>query len=146
MGWRIASRNTDACLKIWGALGISLHHISQYEPAYRAAAKAAFGLDDSYPSLLAVSKGSPAAASGIQPNDRLRAVNGVDLAGNSRGQKSAASYDAVSSAMAALEAIKLITGAGEPLAGRLLLYDGLSATSRTVTVTPDPTCPVCARP
>jgi molybdopterin/thiamine biosynthesis adenylyltransferase len=49
-------------------------------------------------------------------------------------------------AMAALEAIKLITGAGEPLAGRLLLYDGLSATSRTVTVTPDPTCPVCARP
>jgi molybdopterin/thiamine biosynthesis adenylyltransferase len=27
----------------------------------------------------------------------------------------------------AMEAIKLITGAGEPLAGRLLLYDGRSA-------------------
>jgi molybdopterin/thiamine biosynthesis adenylyltransferase len=48
-------------------------------------------------------------------------------------------------AMAALEAVKLITGAGEPLAGRLLLYDGLSATARTVTVTADPTCPVCAQ-
>jgi len=48
--------------------------------------------------------------------------------------------------MAALEAIKLITGAGEPLIGRLLLYDGLSATSRTVTLTADPACPVCARP
>ncbi|ADK99332.1 HesA/MoeB/ThiF family protein [Brevundimonas subvibrioides] len=47
-------------------------------------------------------------------------------------------------AMAALEAIKLITGAGEPLTGRLLLYDGLSATSRTVTVTADPACPVCS--
>jgi molybdopterin/thiamine biosynthesis adenylyltransferase len=47
-------------------------------------------------------------------------------------------------AMAALEAVKLITGAGEPLAGRLLLYDGLSATSRTVRVTADPDCPVCA--
>lgn len=47
-------------------------------------------------------------------------------------------------AMAALEAIKILTGAGQPLTGRLLLYDGLSATSRTVTVTADPACPVCA--
>ncbi|MES2860333.1 MAG: HesA/MoeB/ThiF family protein [Pseudomonadota bacterium] len=47
-------------------------------------------------------------------------------------------------AMAALETIKLITGAGQPLTARLLLYDGLSATSRTVTVTSDPACPVCA--
>jgi molybdopterin/thiamine biosynthesis adenylyltransferase len=46
--------------------------------------------------------------------------------------------------MAALEAIKLITGAGEPLTGRLLLYDGLSATSRTVEITADPGCPVCS--
>ncbi|MDP3405163.1 MAG: molybdopterin-synthase adenylyltransferase MoeB [Brevundimonas sp.] len=49
-------------------------------------------------------------------------------------------------AMAALETIKLITGAGEPLTGRLLLYDGLSATSRTVTLTADPACPVCGNP
>ncbi|WP_298161339.1 molybdopterin-synthase adenylyltransferase MoeB [Brevundimonas sp.] len=48
-------------------------------------------------------------------------------------------------AMAALEAIKLITGAGQPLTGRLMLYDGLAAISRTVTVTADPACPVCAR-
>ncbi len=48
-------------------------------------------------------------------------------------------------ALAALETIKLITEAGEPLIGRLLLYDGLSATSRTVSVTADPACPVCAR-
>ncbi len=46
-------------------------------------------------------------------------------------------------AMAALETIKLITGAGDPLSGRLLLYDGLSATARTVAVTADPDCPVC---
>ena len=48
-------------------------------------------------------------------------------------------------AMAALETIKLLTGAGEPLTGRLMLYDGLSATSRTVTVPPDPDCPDCGR-
>lgn len=46
--------------------------------------------------------------------------------------------------MAALEAIKLITGAGAPLAGRLLIYDGLAGTARTVDVGADPDCPVCA--
>lgn len=45
--------------------------------------------------------------------------------------------------MAALEVIKLITGAGEALTGRLLLYDGLSGTARTVRVGADPDCPVC---
>ena len=46
-------------------------------------------------------------------------------------------------AMAALETIKIITGAGEPLMGRLMLYDGLGATARTVKITADPACPVC---
>ncbi|MBF0664885.1 MAG: molybdopterin-synthase adenylyltransferase MoeB [Brevundimonas sp.] len=46
--------------------------------------------------------------------------------------------------MAALEAVKLITGAGEPLEGRLLLYDGLAGTARTVRLAADPACPVCA--
>ncbi|HEX3366038.1 molybdopterin-synthase adenylyltransferase MoeB [Phenylobacterium sp.] len=45
--------------------------------------------------------------------------------------------------MMALEAIKLITGAGEPLAGRLMIYDALSAETRTVRVGADPECPVC---
>lgn len=45
--------------------------------------------------------------------------------------------------MAALEAIKLITGAGEALTGRLLLYDGLAGTARAVAVAADPACPVC---
>lgn len=48
-------------------------------------------------------------------------------------------------AMAALEAIKLITGAGEPLTGRLLLYDGLAGTARTIGVAADPACPVCGQ-
>ena len=45
--------------------------------------------------------------------------------------------------MMAMEAIKLVTGAGEPLAGRLLIYDALAAESRTVRLSPDPACPVC---
>jgi len=49
-------------------------------------------------------------------------------------------------AMMALEAIKLITGAGEPLLGRLWLYDALAAESRTVKLPPDPQCSSCGAP
>lgn len=45
--------------------------------------------------------------------------------------------------MMALEAVKLIAGAGEPLSGRLLIYDGLAGETRTVRVAADPECPVC---
>lgn len=48
-------------------------------------------------------------------------------------------------AMAALEAIKIVTAAGEPLVGRLMLYDGLSATARTVRIRANPECGVCGR-
>jgi molybdopterin/thiamine biosynthesis adenylyltransferase len=46
-------------------------------------------------------------------------------------------------AMMALEAIKLITQAGDSLTGRLLIYDALSAETRTVRVGADPACPAC---
>jgi adenylyltransferase/sulfurtransferase len=47
---------------------------------------------------------------------------------------------AVGSVMAT-EAVKLITGAGEPLVGRLLVLDALSMTWRTLNVRPDPSAP-----
>ena len=43
----------------------------------------------------------------------------------------------------AAETIKLITGAGETLAGRLLLVDGLRMRFRTIDVTRDPECRAC---
>ena len=43
------------------------------------------------------------------------------------------------------EAIKLITGIGEPLSGRLMIYDALDMTFRTVKVRKDPECPVCGK-
>ena len=45
----------------------------------------------------------------------------------------------------ATEAIKLIIGQGDPLIGRLLLYDALGATFTTVKVNRDPECPICSR-
>ena len=43
------------------------------------------------------------------------------------------------------EAIKLITGIGEPLAGRLMIYDALDMTYRPVKVRKDPECPICGK-
>jgi molybdopterin/thiamine biosynthesis adenylyltransferase/rhodanese-related sulfurtransferase len=43
----------------------------------------------------------------------------------------------------ALEAIKLITGVGEPLTGRLLLLDALRLRFREIRLRKDPNCPVC---
>ncbi len=48
-------------------------------------------------------------------------------------------------AMQAAEALKLVIGCGEPLAGRLLLLDGLAMEWRSIGVPRDPGCPVCAR-
>ena len=45
--------------------------------------------------------------------------------------------------MMALEAVKRITGAGQSLTGRLLLYEALAGESRTVRIGADPACPVC---
>ncbi|HLZ85307.1 MAG TPA: molybdopterin-synthase adenylyltransferase MoeB [Caulobacteraceae bacterium] len=45
--------------------------------------------------------------------------------------------------MMAVEAVKVIAHAGEPLAGRLMIYDALAAEVRTVRIGPDPHCPVC---
>jgi sulfur-carrier protein adenylyltransferase/sulfurtransferase len=41
------------------------------------------------------------------------------------------------------ETIKLLAGIGEPLVGRLLLFDALSASFTEVTLRRDPNCPVC---
>jgi molybdopterin/thiamine biosynthesis adenylyltransferase/rhodanese-related sulfurtransferase len=45
----------------------------------------------------------------------------------------------------ATEVVKLILGEGEPLIGRLLMYDALAARMTEVKVRRDPECPICSR-
>jgi molybdopterin/thiamine biosynthesis adenylyltransferase/rhodanese-related sulfurtransferase len=44
----------------------------------------------------------------------------------------------------ATEVVKLVVGAGEPLVGRLLLYEALGATFTELKVRRDPECPICS--
>jgi len=41
------------------------------------------------------------------------------------------------------EAIKLLTGIGEPLVGRLMIYDALEMSYRSLNIKKDPDCPIC---
>jgi len=43
------------------------------------------------------------------------------------------------------EAIKVITGIGDPLVGRLMIYDALEMTYRSLKVKKDPECAVCGK-
>jgi len=46
-------------------------------------------------------------------------------------------------ALQATEAIKLLLGIGEPLIGKLLIYDALNMDFRTLKLRKDPACPLC---
>ena len=46
-------------------------------------------------------------------------------------------------AMMAVEAVKQITGAGQALAGRLMIYDALYAETRVIKIKPRADCPIC---
>ncbi len=46
--------------------------------------------------------------------------------------------------MMAVEAIKLLAGAGEPLLGRMMIYDALYGETRTIKIARRADCPVCS--
>ena len=45
----------------------------------------------------------------------------------------------------AMEALKLLTGVGEPMRGRLQIIDTLAGEVRSIRLKPDPQCPLCGR-
>jgi molybdopterin/thiamine biosynthesis adenylyltransferase len=57
----------------------------------------------------------------------------------------AAPLPGVLGSLMALEAVKFLTGAGDSLRGRLLLFDGLHGENRSVTLRRRADCPVCGQ-
>jgi adenylyltransferase/sulfurtransferase len=70
----------------------------------------------------------------IPPRDAIPNCSETGILGAASG---------VMGALQALEVMKEILGIGDSLAGRLLIYDALAATFRTVKVPPDPACRLC---
>ena len=55
----------------------------------------------------------------------------------------AAPLPGIIGSMMAMEAIKYLTGAGDPLRGRLMIFDALYAEARVIGAKKRPDCPVC---
>jgi molybdopterin-synthase adenylyltransferase len=51
----------------------------------------------------------------------------------------------IAGTFAALEAIRELTGFGDPQGGRLHLIDGLAPSMRTLRIAKDPACPACGQ-
>ena len=71
---------------------------------------------------------------GAQPPDMKESCADVGVLGALAGAMGS---------LQAVEVVKELLGIGDSLSGRLLLYDALAASFRTITVAPDPDCALC---
>ncbi|MCX7864790.1 MAG: PDZ domain-containing protein [Novosphingobium sp.] len=105
VAWRLTAANLALCPQRRGALGIALHDAMQYAPHIRSQAIAAFGFGDGYPAILSLADGSPAQLAGLQPGDRLVAIDGVAIEPQGVSADEPARYDAIEAVMSRLEAV-----------------------------------------
>ena len=75
ISWRLQTANVALCPQKAAISGLSLHALSQYLPAQRAAASAQFGLADRV-GIAAVAWGSAADRAGVKAGDILLAIEG----------------------------------------------------------------------
>jgi beta-barrel assembly-enhancing protease len=75
ISWRMQTANVALCPQKATISGISLHALSQYQPAQRTAATAQFGLTD-HVGISAVARGSAADRAGLKVGDALLTIDG----------------------------------------------------------------------
>lgn len=125
---RLTTANAPLCPERAPTPGFVLHAVDQYEPAYRAGARAAFGFAAPV-AIEWVAPGSAAARAGLMPNDALVAVAGARLDPHEAAETSSAHRDAA-------EALIEAQSAAAPLT-LTVLRDGAE---RTIAVPPSPGC------
>lgn len=99
---RIAVANRDLCPRRSPWLGLVIHDLHQYAPAYRRAATQVYGLGGG-PAVEAIVAGSPAERAGAQAGDKIVAINGVPTDGRPPGERDAANYAPVDRLLAEID-------------------------------------------
>lgn len=125
---RLVTANAQICVETTLAPGFVLHAIDQYEPAYRSAARAAFGFAAPV-AVETVVSGSAAERAGVRADDTLVAVAGQPLPHDESPTASSAHRDAAESLIEA-----------QPSDAPLTLTLFRDGDTRTVTIPPSPGC------
>jgi hypothetical protein len=112
IAFRLATSNSASCPRLGPATGLVLHDLSQYRPELRPVAASLFALGPGL-GIGAVVSGSPAEAAGLQPNDRIVAVDGRSLADGALAATSAEASDAPYAAKLAMLEQALAQGGAE---------------------------------
>lgn len=125
---RLVTANAGVCPEVAPAPGFVLHAVDQYEPAYRAGARAAFG----FAAPVAVGwvvPGSAAARAGVRADDAVVAVAGRRLDPAESADTSSTHRDAAETLIEA-----------QPASAPLALTVRRDGRERTVTIPPSPGC------
>ena len=126
IGYRLLTANAPLCRAIQPEMGWALQAVDQFDPASRAAARAAFAFETPV-AVEAVVPGGPAARAGVEANDSLVSVAGVAfLASGTAGVGTRNAAEARLAALSPTAPVMLVLRRG----GR----------DRTVTVHPSPGC------
>jgi hypothetical protein len=131
VAYRIAVGNHDLCPKLSPWLGIVVHDLRQYAPAYRAMVASTYDLDGG-PAIEAVVSGGPAERAGAHQGDQIREINGVPVEDRFPVIGKAADYSGVEKVLAQLDAAAL--------RGPVRLTVDRPSAPVTYTVTAEPGC------
>ncbi len=78
VGFRLATANAALCRPVGWDPGFAIHTLEQYQADYRIEAAFSFRLN-SWPTVMSIAPGSPAAGAGLNEGDALVAVGGQPL-------------------------------------------------------------------
>lgn len=78
IAYRLTTANAALCDRVQPQIGMPIHALTQYGPAARPSAAAAFGFETLI-AVEAVVAGAPADRAGVRANDSLAAIGGVAL-------------------------------------------------------------------
>jgi len=101
IAYRLQVSNLNICPRHARLTGLLMHDLQQYSGSYRLAARELFGLND-YPAIEAVVSEGPAAAAGVQADDKLFSVDSVAVPQEHAG--GAARYDKLAEVSALIDA------------------------------------------
>jgi membrane-associated protease RseP (regulator of RpoE activity) len=107
VAYRIAVSNRMLCPRVSPWLGIVVHDLRQYAPAYRAMVSSAYDLAGG-PAIEAVVPEGAAERAGAHQGDRIRAINGAPVEDRAPVMGEAADYSGVETVLAQLDAAALL--------------------------------------